>query len=162
MVAVATASATLWAGAANVGGKKHIKFYDANAYIGADLAPALTVDPSDLTAVVAVTTQIYGEILASRPDIRIAALAQEIAAGNVPAQFPAQAAALVPAGRAGFGVFLAGRVAGQQPEPFANAPVGIDEVARTIQQRNSERQTLNVLHINPITNVRCALLIILA
>jgi len=80
MTAVVGSTVTLWAGAASVGGKKAIKFFDANAYIGADLAPALAVDPTDPIAVLLTTTEIYTNILASQPEIRVAALAAEIAA----------------------------------------------------------------------------------
>jgi endonuclease/exonuclease/phosphatase family metal-dependent hydrolase len=79
VAAIAGQVMPLRAGNSDLGGKKHIKFYDANAYVGADLAAALTVDPSDINAVVAAATQIYGEILASRPDLRLVALAREIA-----------------------------------------------------------------------------------
>ncbi len=64
------------------GGKKHLTIYDANAYIGADLAPALTVDPSNVSNALYVVSQLYLTIVASDPPTRMAGLAREIAAAK--------------------------------------------------------------------------------
>ncbi len=73
---------SVWAATANSPGKKHLKVFDANAYIGADLAPALTVDPSNISNVLQVVTELYMTIVASEPPTRMAGLAREIASAN--------------------------------------------------------------------------------
>jgi len=66
--------------APGVGGKKDFKCFSGNAYIGAEIEGALSVNPSDLNMLLQTTTGIYLQILASQPPVRLAALAQEIAA----------------------------------------------------------------------------------
>lgn len=73
-------TATLSAAPVGVGGKKGVDVYTVNVYIGADLAPALAVNPNDMEGLVAVTTAIYGQIVASDPETRMQALAADIAA----------------------------------------------------------------------------------
>jgi hypothetical protein len=66
----------------DVGGKRSFSCYTANAYVGADLTPAIVLDPSDpnyLMELVAAVTGIYTHIVASEPPVRLAALADEIA-----------------------------------------------------------------------------------
>lgn len=68
---------------ADVGGKKELTCYTANAYDGADLNPAIILDPTDpnyLTKLLVTVTGIYGQIVASDPPTRMAGLAREIAA----------------------------------------------------------------------------------
>lgn len=65
--------------ASGVGGKKDFKCFTGNAYIGAEIEAALTVDPNDPIKLIQTTTEIYMKILASQPPVRLAALAQEIA-----------------------------------------------------------------------------------
>ncbi len=61
------------------GGKSRLTFYQANAYIGSKYERVLSVDPTDVTNLIIIVTQIYGEILASDPPQRMAGLAEEIA-----------------------------------------------------------------------------------
>jgi len=64
-------------------GPKGVTTMNANIYIGASTEPILSLDPSDpqyLAKLVAAVTQVYYQIVASQPDIRIQALADEIAA----------------------------------------------------------------------------------
>jgi len=70
---------TGWAGGGLDVGKRAFKTFNANAYVGADLAPALTVDPSNLPELIATTTAIYSQVLRSDPPARLAGLAQELA-----------------------------------------------------------------------------------
>ncbi len=67
------------AGTSGVGGQKDFKCFTGNAYIGAEIEAALTVNPSDPVKLIQTTTAIYMEILASQPPARLAALAREIA-----------------------------------------------------------------------------------
>lgn len=72
----------VFAGSRDVGGKKAFTCYTANAYDGADLNPALSLDPTDpqyLQKLLGTVTQIYGQIVASDPPARLAGLAREIA-----------------------------------------------------------------------------------
>ena len=55
---------------------------EANAYIGADLAPAFAINPNKLEEMLAITTPIYLKVLASDPPARMAGLAEEIAKRN--------------------------------------------------------------------------------
>lgn len=77
---------TFWgalAGPSDVGGKKDIKVYTANAYVGALIESPLALDPSDPNYVMNLllsVTQVYMQIVASDPPARMAALAEEIAA----------------------------------------------------------------------------------
>jgi hypothetical protein len=60
-------------------GKRDIDVYTVNAYIGADLAPALLIDPTNPEQALAITTKIYADIINSKPEVRMAALAANIA-----------------------------------------------------------------------------------
>ena len=67
----------------DVGGTRAFACYTANAYDGADLNPAIALDPADpnyLQKLLATVTGIYGQILASDPPTRLVGLAREIAA----------------------------------------------------------------------------------
>lgn len=64
----------------DVGGKKAITFYQANAYIGGYFEALLGVDPNDPAAVLATVTEVYGQIVASAPPVRMSILADEIVA----------------------------------------------------------------------------------
>jgi hypothetical protein len=72
-----------FAASQDVGGKRAFACYTANAYDGADLNPAIGLDPTDpnyLQKLLATVTGIYGQIVASDPPTRLAGLAREIAA----------------------------------------------------------------------------------
>ena len=63
--------------------QRGLSTFTANAYIGADLAPAVLLDPTDpnyLAKLVQTVTGIYMGVLASDPPTRMAGLAREIAA----------------------------------------------------------------------------------
>ena len=65
----------------DVGGKKDLTCYTANAYDGADLNPAILLDPNDpnyMPKLLATVTSIYLDIVASAPPARLAGLAKEI------------------------------------------------------------------------------------
>ncbi len=80
LVAGLAASALMaLAGSLDVGGNRGLKVYQGNAYIGTEYERVLTVDPSDITNLLATVTQVYQEILASDPPRRMEALAEEIA-----------------------------------------------------------------------------------
>ncbi len=84
VVSVAAACA-LTAGArpGDVGGKKDLKVYQGNAYVGALIEAPLALDPNDPAyqqKLLAAVTQVYQDILASDPPARMAGLAEEIAA----------------------------------------------------------------------------------
>lgn len=67
---------------ADVGGKKDLTCYTANAYDGADLNPAILLDPNDpnyMSNLLVTVTGIYLDIVASDPPARLAGLAKEIA-----------------------------------------------------------------------------------
>jgi hypothetical protein len=66
----------------DVGGKKNITFYQANAYIGGSIEQVLGVDPADTIGLLTTVTEIYGQILASQPPARMSALADEIDAAR--------------------------------------------------------------------------------
>jgi hypothetical protein len=66
----------------DVGGKKSLACYQGNAYIGAFYEGILAVNPTNITDVIAAVTEIYGQVLASDPPARMAALADEIAAAR--------------------------------------------------------------------------------
>ncbi|HEY5911641.1 MAG TPA: endonuclease/exonuclease/phosphatase family protein [Verrucomicrobiae bacterium] len=71
------------AGPLDVGGKKALKVYQANAYVGGPIEAPLALDPTDpnyeMNLLVTVTT-VFGQILAADPPARMTALADEIAA----------------------------------------------------------------------------------
>ena len=75
----------VWAAPRDVGGKRAFACFTANAYDGADLNPAIALDPTDpnyLPKLLATVTGIYGRIVASDPPTRLAGLAREIAAAQ--------------------------------------------------------------------------------
>lgn len=78
VVALIGCALSLPAQPSGVGGKKDFTCYQANAYIGAEYERVMTVDPSDVVELLTTVTEVYGEILASDPPKRMAALADEI------------------------------------------------------------------------------------
>lgn len=81
-LALMVSAMPVFAGPRDVGGKKAFTCYTANAYDGADLNPALALDPTDpqyLQKLLGTVTQIYGQIVASDPPARLDGLAREIA-----------------------------------------------------------------------------------
>jgi Endonuclease/Exonuclease/phosphatase family len=67
----------------DVGGKKDLKVYQGNAYVGALIEAPLGLDPSDPNyqmELLEAVTAVYQQIVASDPPARMAALAEEIAA----------------------------------------------------------------------------------
>ncbi len=80
--AVALATTPANARPSDVGGKKNFSCFQANAYIGSELSDILALDPNDPDfeiKLVQQVTQTFGEIVASNPPERMAALAAEIA-----------------------------------------------------------------------------------
>lgn len=73
------------AGREDIGGKRSFTTFTQNAYVGADIARVLLLDPTDpnyfMNLLQAVTTT-YSEMLASQPRVRMAGIANRIAAGR--------------------------------------------------------------------------------
>ena len=78
VVALIGCALSLSAQPGGVGGKKNFTCYQANAYIGAEYERVMTVDPTDVVGLLSTVTEVYGDILASDPPKRMAALADEI------------------------------------------------------------------------------------
>jgi len=79
---VAAGTLAVLAGPWEVGGKKDLKVYQGNAYVGALIEAPLALDPSDPNYkmdLLQSVTQVYQELMASDPPARMAALAEEIA-----------------------------------------------------------------------------------
>jgi len=74
------AAAVGFAGAVKPGGQREVKTYIANLYVGSDLMGALTVNPTNLPAVIETVTGIYLKIVKSDPATRMAGIASRIAA----------------------------------------------------------------------------------
>ena len=75
--------ATSFADGKDVGGKRSVDVMQVNLYIGGDATRILAVNPSDTNFVeelVAAVTGVYYEIVASEPEVRIAGVADAIAA----------------------------------------------------------------------------------
>ncbi len=75
---VAACGVPTLAGPLDVGGKKDLTVYQANAFIGGEIEKALTVDPSKPAEVLKTVTEIYMEVLASDPPKHMTGLADEI------------------------------------------------------------------------------------
>src|SRR6516225_4264591 len=73
-------SAQAAASGRDIGGPRALTYFNANLYVGAELLGALSVDPGDPAAVLGATSKIFADIVESHPEIRLPALAREIAA----------------------------------------------------------------------------------
>jgi endonuclease/exonuclease/phosphatase family metal-dependent hydrolase len=79
------AAAPAYAEQPDFGGQREFSTFTANAYIGADIAAPLALDPTDsayLTKLVATVTATYQQVIASEPPLRMEGLAREIAASR--------------------------------------------------------------------------------
>ena len=73
-------SAQAGASGRDMGGPRAFTYFNANLYVGAELLGALAVDPGDPAAVLGATSKIFADIVDSHPEIRMPAVAREIAA----------------------------------------------------------------------------------
>jgi len=74
------AAAVGFAGPVKPGGQREVKTYIANLYVGSDLMAAMSVNPTNLPAVIQTVTGIYLKIVQSDPATRMAGIASRIAA----------------------------------------------------------------------------------
>ncbi|HEV2391086.1 MAG TPA: endonuclease/exonuclease/phosphatase family protein [Verrucomicrobiae bacterium] len=85
IVTLATCALSAVAGSPEAGGKKSVKFYQGNAYIGGSIEAPLALDPTDPAfpqELLQTVTAVYMQIVASDPPARMAGLAGEIAAAK--------------------------------------------------------------------------------
>jgi endonuclease/exonuclease/phosphatase family metal-dependent hydrolase len=68
------------AGSKDIGGKRTLDTMTMNLYIGAGVERILAVDPTDTDALLETVTSVYYELLASNPQARLNAVADQIAA----------------------------------------------------------------------------------
>jgi endonuclease/exonuclease/phosphatase family metal-dependent hydrolase len=79
---VASASSAL-AGAAGTGGKRGLDTMTVNLYVGGPIDKIMALDPTDpnyLTELVSTVTEVYYDIVASQPPLRMQGVADQIAA----------------------------------------------------------------------------------
>jgi hypothetical protein len=85
LVAALAVAAPAYAEQPDFGGHRGFSTFTANAYIGADLAAPLSLDPTApgyLTNLIATVTATYLQVVASDPPVRLEGLAREIAASR--------------------------------------------------------------------------------
>jgi hypothetical protein len=83
--AVLAVAAPALAAQPECGGHRGFSTFTANAYIGADIAAPLSLDPTDpnyLQNLLGTVTATYGQVIASDPQARMKGLAREIAASR--------------------------------------------------------------------------------
>jgi endonuclease/exonuclease/phosphatase family metal-dependent hydrolase len=85
LVGVLAAVAPAYAERSDCGGHRDFTTFTANAYVGADIAAPLSLDPNDpdyVSKLIATVTATYLKVVASDPPIRMEGLAREIAASR--------------------------------------------------------------------------------
>ena len=83
LAVLASSAPTTIAGAAGVGGQRSLGTMSVNLWIGAGTEPILALDPTDpgyFTNLIAAVTGVYYEVVASQPTVRLAGVADQIAA----------------------------------------------------------------------------------
>jgi hypothetical protein len=85
LAGVLAAAVPAYAEHQDFGGHRGFSTFTANAYVGADIAAPLSLDPTDpgyLNNLIATVTATYVKVVASDPPARMAGLAREIAASR--------------------------------------------------------------------------------
>jgi endonuclease/exonuclease/phosphatase family metal-dependent hydrolase len=79
---VLVAATPAWSKDTGIGGKRSVEVMNVNLYVGGDINRVMTVNPADpnyVEELVGAVTGVYYEILASAPQVRLQAVASQIA-----------------------------------------------------------------------------------